>query len=61
MGAHVVDGANRFSNGGVYVNFAGLDAETDRAAVYGANAQRLDEIRLAYDTDGVLNETAARN
>jgi FAD/FMN-containing dehydrogenase len=51
----------QFSNGGVYVNFAGLDAETARTAVYGASAQRLDDIRRAYDADGVLSGTADRN
>jgi hypothetical protein len=50
-----------FSNGGVYLNFAGLDAETDRQAVYGASVRRLEEIRRAHDTDGVLDDTAARN
>jgi len=45
----------------VYVNFAGLDAETTRTATYGASAQRLDDIRRAYDPDGVLTGTAARN
>jgi FAD/FMN-containing dehydrogenase len=50
-----------FSNGGVYLNFAGLDAETARTAVYGASAQRLEDIRRAYDPDGVLSGTAARN
>lgn len=54
-------GLQQFSTGGVYVNFAGLDNDTDRAAVYGANAQRLQEIRRAYDPDRVLNDTAARN
>jgi FAD/FMN-containing dehydrogenase len=52
---------HQFANGGVYVNFAGLDAETARTAVYGASAQRLDDIRRAYDADGVLNDTAVRN
>jgi FAD/FMN-containing dehydrogenase len=51
----------QFSNGGVYLNFAGLDAETGRTAVYGASTQRLETIRLAYDADGVLSDTAARN
>ncbi len=52
---------HQFSKDGVYVNFAGLDAETARTAVYGASAQRLEDIRRAYDADGVLNDTAARN
>ncbi|HEY1485111.1 MAG TPA: hypothetical protein VGF84_03340, partial [Micromonosporaceae bacterium] len=50
-----------FSNGGVYVNFAGLDTETARTSVYGASAQRLEDIRRVYDADGVLNDAAARN
>ena len=50
-----------FSNGGVYLNFAGLDAETPRTEVYGASARRLDEVRRAYDVDGVLDDTAGRN
>jgi FAD/FMN-containing dehydrogenase len=50
-----------FSNGGVYVNFAGFDAETARAAVYGASAQRLADTRRTYDADGVFGDTAARN
>jgi FAD/FMN-containing dehydrogenase len=52
---------HQFSNGGVYVNFAGLEAETARVAVFGASAQRLEDIRRAYDADGVLNHTAGRN
>ena len=52
---------HQFSTGGVYVNFAGLDTDTQRAAVYGANAQRLHDIRRAHDTNGVLIDTAARN
>jgi FAD/FMN-containing dehydrogenase len=52
---------HQFSNGGVYVNFAGLDAETARTAVYGTSAQRLENIRRTYDAEGVLNDTAARN
>jgi FAD/FMN-containing dehydrogenase len=52
---------HQFSNGGVYVNFAGLDAETTRTAVYRASAQRLDDIRRTYDADGVLTDTATRN
>ncbi len=50
-----------FSNGGVYVNFAGLDDETARTAVYGASARRLDDVRRFYDADGVFSDTAARN
>ena len=38
-----------FATGGVYVNFAGLDHEADRSAVYGSGADRLDRIRNTYD------------
>ena len=31
-----------FATGGVYVNFAGLDADTSRTAVYGSSVQRLE-------------------
>jgi FAD/FMN-containing dehydrogenase len=51
----------QFSNGGVYVNFAGLEAEAERAAVYGVSNQRLDDIRRSYDVDGVFHDAAARN
>jgi FAD/FMN-containing dehydrogenase len=50
-----------FSTGGVYINFAGLEADTARAAVYGPNAQRLDDIRRSYDPEGVFSDAADRN
>ena len=50
----------QFSTGGVYVNFAGLDADTGRTALYGASEQRLEEIRRAYDAYGLLTDTAGR-
>jgi FAD/FMN-containing dehydrogenase len=51
-----------FSGGGVYVNFAGLGDETDslRGAVLGANQQRLERIRRAYDPDGLFEAAARR-
>lgn len=49
-----------FATGGVYVNFAGLEAETGRAAVFGRSAQRLTDIRRAYDPDGVFEGAAGR-
>lgn len=51
-----------FSNGGVYLNFSGLDAEAEdlRSAVQGSNELRLAEIRHAYDPEGVFAEAAGR-
>lgn len=45
----------RFSTGGLYVNFPGGvdDAETGKAA-YGENWERLQEIRRRYDPDGLF-------
>lgn len=50
-----------FATGGVYINFAGLDADTGRAAVYGGHARRLHDIRRIYDPDRVLDDTGERN
>ena len=49
-----------FSTGGVYVNFAGLDDDVDRAAVFGSEVAQLDRIRQAYDPDGIFTAAAAR-
>jgi FAD/FMN-containing dehydrogenase len=51
-----------FSNGGVYLNFSGLDAEAEdlRGAVQGSNELRLAEIRHAYDPQGVFAAAAGR-
>ena len=51
-----------FATGGVYVNFAGLGNETHglRRAVLGANQQRLERIRGAYDPDGLFDAAAHR-
>ena len=50
----------RFATGGVYLNFAGLDHEADRSAVYGSGAERLDRIRNAYDPHGIFAAAADR-
>jgi FAD/FMN-containing dehydrogenase len=48
-----------FANGGVYVNFAGLQDEADITphALLGPNVERLDTIRADYDPDGVFTNT----
>ncbi|MGH2684138.1 MAG: hypothetical protein ACRDJP_01560 [Actinomycetota bacterium] len=49
-----------FSNGGVYVNFSGLDDEAGRlrSSVLGASEARLDRIRADYDPDGLFDSAA---
>jgi berberine-like enzyme len=49
------------ATGGVYVNFAGLDEDAHRDAVFGAHTARLDAIQRTYDPDGVLAGAAARH
>ncbi|HZD69360.1 MAG TPA: FAD-binding oxidoreductase [Actinomycetes bacterium] len=51
-----------FATGGVYVNFAGLGDESHslRRSVLGANQQRLERIRRAYDPDGLFDAAAHR-
>ena len=51
-----------FSNGGVYLNFSGLDDEAEhlRGAVHGPNELRLAEIRHEYDPHGVFAAAARR-
>ncbi|GAA4928521.1 FAD/FMN-containing dehydrogenase [Actinomycetospora succinea] len=49
------------ATGGVYVNFAGLDEDADRDAVFGAHTARLDAIARTYDPDGVLTAAATRH
>jgi FAD/FMN-containing dehydrogenase len=51
-----------FSNGGVYVNFAGLDddAVAARERVFGDSAARLADVRSVYDPDGVFAAAARR-
>lgn len=51
-----------YSNGGVYINFSGTadEAERSRGALLGANQQRLEEVRLRYDPDGLFAAAARR-
>lgn len=51
-----------YGDGGVYLNFSGFGDEADslRGAVFGASAQRLAEVRDAYDPDGLFSEAARR-
>ena len=53
------DAMRPFATGGVYLNFAGLDEDTDRAAFYGSGTARLDQVCAAYDPDGLLAGAAA--
>ena len=55
------DALTPFATGGVYVNFAGLDDDADRGAVFGTHAARLDAIQRTYDPDGLLAGAAARH
>lgn len=50
-----------FATGGVYVNFAGLDGDSGREAVYGPSARRLDDVRAAYDPEGLFEAAARRH
>ena len=45
----------------MYVNFAGLDEDADRGAVFGTHAARLDAIARTYDPDGILTAATARH
>jgi hypothetical protein len=49
-----------FASGGVYINFAGLDNDSDRRSVLGRNQERLDSIRTQYDPEGLFEEAAFR-
>ena len=49
-----------YGTGGVYLNFAGLDAEADRNAVFGPAAGRLERIRRSYDPTGIFAAAAGR-
>ena len=55
------DALTPFATGGVYVNFAGLDDDADRGAVFGTHAARLDAIARTYDPDGILTAATARH
>ncbi len=49
------------ATGGVYLNFAGLgDEDGVRAAALGASAQRIEQVRQAYDPEGLF-EVAAQS
>ena len=52
-----------FATGGVYVNFSGLDDDTDdlHNASFGASQQRLEEVRRTYDPEGLFEEAARRS
>lgn len=54
------DGLAPHGTGGVYVNFAGLDEDADRATSFGAHVGRLDAVARAHDPDGVLRAARAR-
>ena len=50
-----------FATGGLYLNFAGLGDDADlRAAALGSNESRVEEIRRAYDPDGLFAAASAR-
>jgi FAD/FMN-containing dehydrogenase len=51
-----------FADGGVYINFSGLDDEADalRGAVFGRSRERLDEVRSAHDPTGLFEAAARR-
>jgi FAD/FMN-containing dehydrogenase len=56
------DALKRFSTGGVYINFAGLESEADelRHALLGRNQQRLESIRRDYDPELLFAAAALR-
>ncbi len=51
-----------FSNGGVYLNFAGFEDESDVSthATFGSNVARLERVRSAYDPDGLFEAASQR-
>lgn len=51
-----------FANGGTYVNFAGLDEESEalRPAEFGSHERRLERTRVRYDPDGLFTAAARR-
>lgn len=56
------DALQPHANGGVYLNFSGLDDDADalQAAIQGSTAGRLAEIRRSYDPDGIFEPAAQR-
>ena len=51
-----------FANGGVYLNFAGLDGDEDVTPhdTFGANLSQRERIRTEYDPDRIFEATARR-
>jgi FAD/FMN-containing dehydrogenase len=51
-----------YADGGVYINFSGLDDEADalRGAVFGSSRDRLAEVRVAYDPTGLFEGASRR-
>jgi FAD/FMN-containing dehydrogenase len=51
-----------FANGGVYINFAGFENESDvgRDAVFGPETRRLERARAEYDPTGLFSGAAQR-
>jgi FAD/FMN-containing dehydrogenase len=47
-----------YASGGVYVNYLGEDRDERVAAAYGENLARLQEVKAAYDPDGVFSGNA---
>jgi hypothetical protein len=56
------DATRQFSNGGVYMNFAGFEGEADvaREAVLGFDTARLERVLAEYDPTGVFSSAAQR-
>jgi FAD/FMN-containing dehydrogenase len=56
------DALKRFSTGGVYINFAGLESDTEevRHALLGRNQERLDSLRRDYDPELLFAAAALR-
>ncbi len=51
-----------YANGGVYLNFAGLEdeADVDRTATYGPDTERLERVLATYDPTGLFTSAAWR-
>jgi FAD/FMN-containing dehydrogenase len=51
-----------FANGGVYINFAGFENESDvgHDAVFGLDTRRLERVRAEYDPTGLFSGAAQR-
>jgi hypothetical protein len=56
------DRLRSFSNGRLYVNFAGFEDESDvsTGATFGPNAARLERVRSEYDPDGLFEGASQR-